>query len=90
MKLLLSSINELCTKNSNWIYLLSAGGFGLKSEAQRISRSILDDVVDKAVETAELVGAVSDDSDDGDVSILFWNISEWHVPSRRPVRMGLL
>ena len=72
MKLLLCSINELCTKNNNQVYCQPVGGFGLKSEAQRISRSILNDVVDKAVETAELVGAVSDDSDEEyDVSILF-------------------
>ena len=73
MKLLLrSTVNELCTKNNNQIYCHPVGGFGLKSEAQRISRSILNDVVDKAVETAELVGAVSDDSDEEyDVSILF-------------------
>ena len=70
--LLRSVVDELCTKNFNKIYLQSAGGFGLKSEAQRISRSILDDVINKAVETAELVGVVSDDSDEEyDVSILF-------------------
>ena len=58
---------ELITKSNN-LSLLLVGGFGLKSEAHRISRSILDEVIDRAVETADLIGVVSDDSDE-DVSI---------------------
>ena len=57
----------LLTKSNNQCLLL-VGGFGLKSEAHRISRSILDEVVDTAVEAADLIGVVSDDSDE-DVSI---------------------